>query len=117
MFVVFVVMVFLTILISCVRWNFSFKLLHADIKYEPTLCVRAPACARVSLCAPGSICACLELDPAPAFTLALSFLNCPLLAHLRFPLSLHQNGFGKAICCPLLPLHKSGPFLGTCEKD
>ena len=41
MFPVFVVMVSLTILISRVRWNFSFKWLNVDIKYGPTLSARA----------------------------------------------------------------------------
>lgn len=40
MFPVFVVMVSLTILISRVKWNFSFKLQRVDIKYRETLCVQ-----------------------------------------------------------------------------
>lgn len=40
MFPVFVVMVSLTILISRVKWNFSFKLQRVDIKYRQTLCAR-----------------------------------------------------------------------------
>lgn len=40
MFPVFVVMVSLTILISRVKWNFSFKLQCVDIKYRQTLCAR-----------------------------------------------------------------------------
>lgn len=40
MFPVFVVMVSLTILISRVKWNFSFKLQRVDIKYRQTLCVQ-----------------------------------------------------------------------------
>ena len=40
MFPVFVVMVSLTILISRVKWNFSFKLRRVDIKYRQTLCVQ-----------------------------------------------------------------------------
>lgn len=51
MFPVFVVMVSLTILISCVRWNFSSKLLHVDIKYWPTLCVCVCACTRTCMSA------------------------------------------------------------------
>lgn len=38
MFPVFVVMVSLTILISRVKWNFSFKLQRVDVKYRQTLC-------------------------------------------------------------------------------
>lgn len=40
MFPVFVVMASLTILISRVKWNFSFKLQRVDIKYRQTLCAR-----------------------------------------------------------------------------
>lgn len=40
MFPVFVVMVSLTILISRVKWNFSFKLQRVDIKYRQTLCAQ-----------------------------------------------------------------------------
>lgn len=40
MFPVFVVMGSLTILISRVKWNFSFKLQRVDVKYRQTLAAR-----------------------------------------------------------------------------
>lgn len=71
MFPVLVVIVSLTILISRVRWNFSFKWLHVDIKDGQTLCVRACVCIR----SPASACACLELGKRLMFIPAL-FPGC-----------------------------------------
>ena len=52
-------------------------------------------------------------------SLPSSLTVSPLAACLISPvvtLSLHQYSAWKAVLCPLLSPHKSGPFLGTCER-